>query len=307
MKRNRILVSSVLFVASLAFLGLMFLPVVGALQGGSRVSSASPSPVASPAGQEEEMAAQARGYELVLEREPDNQTALRGLLEIRIRQGNVEGAIAPLTRLSELNPEQTDFQVLLAQAQQQLGDPEAAARVYRDILSRQPGEMNALQGLVGLMMSEERPEAAIALLQDTLRIADEQNQAQPGSVNQTSVQLLLGQVYAEELRFDEAIAIYDQAIATAGQDFRPILGKAIVLQAAGRDNEASPLFEMASALAPAQYQDQISQLASRENTDAETTSPLEAPEANPSTLPAPTEEGEASSPSRVTGNSSSDE
>lgn len=304
MKRNRILISSVLFVAAISFLALMLLPVLGAFQGNSQVAS-TPSPSASPATTaDEELEAQARGYELVLEREPDNQTALRGLLEIRIQQGNVEGAIAPLERLADLNPDQTDYQVLLAQAHQQLGDAEAAARVYRDVLSRQPGDMNALQGLVGLMIAQERPEAAVALLQDTLRIADEQNAAQPGSVNVTSVQLLLGQVYAEELRFEEAIAIYDQAIQGDSQDFRPVLGKAIVLQAAGRDDEAAPLFTQASVLAPAQYQDQISQLASGGQA---TPAPLNDPAANPTDEISPDEDGEASSPSRVTGTPASDE
>jgi len=291
----------VLIAASLAFVAFMLLPVVGALQQGNRAAN-SANPASSPAAQQQALEDQARGYELVLQREPDNQTALRGLLEIRIQQGNVQGAIAPLERLAELNPDQTEYRVLLAQARQQVGDLEGAASDYRDILSRQPGDMNALQGLVGLMITQDRPEAAIALLQDTLRIADEQNQVTPSSVNVTSVQLLLGQVYAEEERFDEAIAIYDQAIQTAGGDFRPLLGKAIVLQAAGRRDEATPLFEQASSLAPPQYQDQIRNLAtgSQPADPANLTPELDsaAPDAS-SDL-----DDEVSSPSRVTGNPS---
>lgn len=297
-RRNRILVSSVLFLASLAFLALILLPVLGVFRSGAQVAEA-PSPTTSPTAEAEDLEARARGYTLVLEREPDNETALRGLLEVRIQQGDAEGAIEPLERLAELNPEVTDYQVLLAQTMQRTGDAEGAARIYREILSQEPGDMNALQGLVGLMVMEGRPEAAIALLQDTLRIADEQNQVSPGSINETSVQLLLGQVYAEEQRFDEAIAIYDQAIESDRQDFRPVLGKAIVLQADGRPDEAQPLFQLASSLAPAQYQDQISQLAggALDTPAADELSPLEPPSGEAvdegDTAPAPS--GEASS------------
>ena len=302
-KRNRILVSSILFLASLAFLALILLPLLGVFQSGAQVAETPYPNDHSATAEEPDLEARAHGYTLVLEREPDNQTALRGLLEVRIQQGDAAAAIEPLERLAALNPAVTDYQVLLAQTKQRTGDLEGAARIYRDILSQAPGDMNALQGLVGLMVMEGRPEAAIALLQDTLRITDEQNEVSPGSINATSVQLLLGQVYAEEQRFDEAIAIYDQAIEGDRQDFRPVLGKAIVLQADGHTEEAAPFFRLASSLAPAQYQDQISQLAGDTLDAADASgeiSPLEPPdgaldgEADADTEP-------SSSP-RVTGN-----
>ncbi|MGG6293967.1 tetratricopeptide repeat protein [Leptolyngbya sp. AN02str] len=304
-KRNRIVLSSILIVAALAFLGLMFMPILGALQAGSRTAQPGSSPAASPTAQQEELEAQAKGYTLVLQREPENQTALKGLLEVRIRQGKIEDAIEPLEKLAQLNPEETEYTVLLAQAKQQVGDREGAARAYRDILSRQPGDMNALQGLVGLLIQQQRPEAAIGLLQDTLRTASEQNQVKPGSVNVTSVQLLLGQVYAEQNRDDEAIAVYDEAIRNDGQDFRPVLAKALVLQSDGREADAQPLFETAAALAPAQYKDQINQLASGQQPTpdagaAEGAASEDA--ADPTeTIPTPAGAAESSSPSRVTG------
>lgn len=246
-------------IASLAFLGLLVLPLINAFQGES--SSVSASPTASPASQQVELEQQARGYELVLEREPENQAALRGLLEIRIRQNNIAAALVPLEKLAELNPEQTDYTILLAQAKQRLGDREGAAQAYRGLLETQPGNINALQGFVDLMLAQDRPEAAIGLLQDTLRSADDANKVTPGTIDINSVQLLLGRVYADQKRYAEAIAIYDQAIQRDAQDFRPVLGKAIVLQDQGKTAEAQPLFESAAALAPAQYKDEINRLA----------------------------------------------
>jgi len=160
-----------------------------------------------------------------------------------------------------MNPETNEYSILLAQSQQYTGDLEGAAQTYRQILTQQPGQIQALQGLVNLLLTQKRPEAAIGLLQDTIKAAPQANQAQPGTIDETSVQLILGQVYAEQKRYDEAIAIYDEAMRNNQEDFRPVLAKAIVLKDQGNLEEAEPLFGKASDLAPAPYKDQIQQAA----------------------------------------------
>ncbi|MBW4577901.1 MAG: tetratricopeptide repeat protein [Aphanothece sp. CMT-3BRIN-NPC111] len=230
-----------------------------------------------------ELQSQARGYELVLQREPDNRTALRGLLDVRLQLGDLKGTLEPLEKLASLNPEQTDYMVLLAQAKQKIGDREGAAQAYRTILASKPGDMNALQGLVSLLVQQKRPEAAIGLLEDTLKISTQVNQNQPASVDVASVQLLLAQVYFNEQRYAEAIAIYDEAIKSNIQDFRPVLAKALVLQQLGKSVEAKPLFKTAVSLAPAQYKDQIKQMA---KVTAATPTPTSSPSITPSSSPA---------------------
>lgn len=286
-KRNRWIINVVMAIAAIAFMGVLIAPFLGAFQQtGSQTASTAASPTVSPAAQQAELETQAKGYQLVLQREPNNQTALRGLLEIRIRQGDIKGAIEPLQKLAELNPDEADYTILLAQAKQRLGDREGAAQAYRDILKTQPGNIGALQGFVDLMLEQQRPEAAVGLLQDTLRGANDANKVKPGSVDVASVQLLLGRVYAEQQKFSEAIAIYDQAIDSNPQDFRPVLGKAIVLQRQGKNDDAAPLFTQAVSLAPAQYKDQINQLATGATpTPAATTAPTNMPPATPPASP----------------------
>ena len=213
----------------------------------------------------------ARGYENVLEREPDNQTALRGLLDIRLQQGDIKGAITPLESLAKLNSEQLDYTILLAQAKQQVDDSEGAAGAYRTILASHPGDIKALQGMVNLLLQQNRPEGAIGLLQDTLKNASQENLEQADSIDVVSVQLLLGQIYANQERYTEAIAVYDQASEADKQDFRPVLAKALVLQQQGKKAEAKPLFTTAMSLAPAKYKDQIKQMATK-ITESETES-----------------------------------
>jgi tetratricopeptide (TPR) repeat protein len=259
--------------AVLAFVGISMVPLLGNVFSESQPTVGA-TPTASPSlttAKKAELEEQARGYQLVVQREPDNSTALRGLLEARLQLGDIPGAIEPLERLAKLNPEQTDYGVLLAQAKQQAGDREGAATTYRTILSTKPGNLKALQGLVSLLLQEDRPEAAIGLLQDTLKAGTQINSVQPeNNIDVTSVQLLLGQVYANEQRYTEAVTIYDESINSNKQDFRPVLAKAMVLQQQGREAEAKSLFTTAISLAPAQYKDQIKQLATQATASATT-------------------------------------
>jgi len=63
---------------------------------------------------------QARGYELVLVREPHNQTALEGLAQTRLDLNDPAGAIAPLETLVKLYPDHPDYKTQLAAVQQQI-------------------------------------------------------------------------------------------------------------------------------------------------------------------------------------------
>jgi tetratricopeptide (TPR) repeat protein len=258
-------INVILVLAVLAFVGFSMIPLLGtALKQEQSSSVATPSPTSTVSGEKRaELEAQVKGYELVVQREPQNQTALRGLVEARLQLGDIKGAIPPLEEFAKLNPEQTEYTVLLAQLKQQMGDAEGAALAYRGILATKPGDLKALEGLAGLQIAQKRPEAAIALLQDTLKTANQLNDVQAGTVDVTSVQLLLGQVYASQLRYTEALVIYDDAIRANQQDFRPVLAKAIIMRQQGKTAEAEPLFTTAVSLAPAQYKDQIKSLATQ--------------------------------------------
>ncbi|MEM1425639.1 MAG: tetratricopeptide repeat protein [Cyanobacteria bacterium P01_H01_bin.130] len=239
------------------------MPLIGGLMNNNpAATSQAPGSVPGASGDEQaRLRSEAAAYEVVLQREPDNPTALRGLLDARLRLGDVQGAIAPLEKLAEQNPEELEYSILLAQTKQEVGDREGSAAIYRKILEGSPLELRALQGLAVLLVSQERPQAAIGLIQDALDEGTKANEEQPGSVDMLSLRMLLGQIYAQLRRFDDALATYDKAVELDPKNFRPILAKAIVLKADGKEEQAQQLFATATSLAPDEFKDSIRRLA----------------------------------------------
>lgn len=289
LKKDSWLVRGVLILAVAAFVAV---PVLFALNSRSSGGGANVASTQTTADQTAQLQGRIESYKTVLEREPENQTALIELIKAQAALGDLAGTVEPLERLANLNPDVPEYSVALAQTQQQLGDLESAAQVYRRVLTNNPGSVPALEGLVELLMAQDRTEAAVGLLRDTLATADQTNELAPGSVDKLSIKLLLGQVFAEQKKYDEALKIYDEAIADTKAasptqpDFRPTLAKALVLEDKGDSSAARTLFDEALALAPAQYKDAVQQLISEKTAapaaaEVTPTAPATAPEEPP--------------------------
>jgi tetratricopeptide (TPR) repeat protein len=250
----------------LALLSFSMLPLLSSIIQNTQFSSrtASPLPAGSPQNPSPALEAKALGYQMVLEREPDNQNALRGLLEVKLQQGDIKGTIEPLEKIAQLNPQQLEYPLLLAQAKQQIDDYRGAEETYRGFLASHPEDIRGLKGMVDLFLVQDRQDDAVNLVKNTLSRVARSHLEQPQPANQvdtTSLQLLLGEIYVSQKNYPEAIALYDQAMGADKQDFRPVLAKAWVLQEQGNASLAAPLFKQAATLAPTQYKEQIQAIA----------------------------------------------
>jgi predicted Zn-dependent protease len=72
--------------------------------------------------QNAQLKAEEKGFLAVLKREPKNQTALRGLVEIRMRTGDAPGTKSALEQLVKLNPTNQQYKEFLAALNKQLTD-----------------------------------------------------------------------------------------------------------------------------------------------------------------------------------------
>jgi tetratricopeptide (TPR) repeat protein len=275
MQKKKWLTLLILFLGVIPFVGVSIVPLVNGITNSQQTAAptASPTVSVSPDGQKTKLEDEVRGYEAVLAREPENPTALDGLVKARL--GLIQGGhaqistvIAPLEKLAKLQPDRTDYRVLLGQAQQFTGNKEAAAQSFNSVLAVKPGDMKALQGMAALLVQQQRPEAAVGLLDEAIKKAPQANKLQPGSVDVFAIQLLMGEIYATQKRYPEAIALFDQLSKENKTDFRPVVSKALVLLQQGKTKEAEPLLKSAAALAPPELKDQINQIAVKAQTPA---------------------------------------
>ena len=248
-----------LILALLVFVGFYMMPLLGGMGQGNSPADTTPF-VKVSVEKQQELELEARGYQLTLKREPSNNNALRGLLNVRLEQGDLKNATEPLEKLANLHPEETGYTILLAQLKQRIEDYGGAIAAYYSILNSLPGNLEALQGLTSLLLQQNNAPKAIEQLQETIKIAPEVNAQNPDSIDETAVKLLLGQVYLSQENSSAAIAVYDQAIDTSGDDWRPWLAKAMVWQQKGNISQAKPLFTQAMSLAPEKYREDIQQL-----------------------------------------------
>ncbi|MEM1366878.1 MAG: tetratricopeptide repeat protein [Cyanobacteria bacterium P01_H01_bin.15] len=203
---------------------------------------------------------QVSGYEIVLEREPNNLTALRGLLEIRLQQGDLVAALPLLEHVAELNPEDLNAQLLVAQLRTQLADLPGALSAFQQVLTQQPDNLLALEGAVRILLAQGDPEQALVVL-DATQVAAEADELGDESEIRSFRQMLRGFVYAEKGDDASAITIYDELIAAEPENYRPWLSKALTLRKLQDDGAAVVAFERAAELAPPEQKQRIENLA----------------------------------------------
>lgn len=253
-------INSVLIVVTLSFLGISIAPLIGSI-----IASTSPQPAnnvaANSTSEKDRVKIQIEGFEAVLKREPKNQTALTGLVELRLQSGDLKGALEPMQTLAEINPDKPVYRLVLARTQLQLNDTKSAQAEFRKVLTTNPGELEALQRLVGIELQASRPEAAIGILQTAIDNADTANKIKANSVDKGTVMWILGELYRTQKRYTEASGIYEKMTKENAKDFRPLVGKAQIKRSEGKEEEAVALFAEATKVAPAEFKDEVNKIA----------------------------------------------
>ncbi|MGB3691782.1 MAG: tetratricopeptide repeat protein [Spirulinaceae cyanobacterium] len=147
-KSEKKLITRILIILSgFAFVGTTFFTL------GSLFTNDSEAPE-STASQEvdvdETLAQQAEGFEKVLAREPENEFALKGLVETKMAMKDAPGAITPLKRALEVNPENQFALQGLIEVYLQTNEPQKAVEPLEKLIELNPEEERLKQLLAQL-------------------------------------------------------------------------------------------------------------------------------------------------------------
>ncbi|AGY56272.1 tetratricopeptide repeat protein [Gloeobacter kilaueensis] len=160
------------------------------------------------------------GYEKILQREPNNVTALSSLATLYLQQFQFDRAIPLVARLADQQPDNPRIRLQLAELYQVSGKPAQAQAqylkaipVYEKLASQQPDNL--------------------------------------------SERLQLAQIYQLAGQPDKAEKAYDQVLAKDKKRFEALIGKGDLRLKAGNKTAAQALYSQAEQAAPAEEKPRV--------------------------------------------------
>lgn len=189
-----------------------------------------------------------RSLEEHLSSHPDDVTALRSLMEVRIKSRKLPEAIELIDRLIELEPEEKEWPILRANIFSHSGDSESAKTAFEEIISKDPLRVEAYHGLAmaysdsgdGLKAVEERIQEAMAKCKKERK----------NGKDLRDFKLLVAQIRVLEGRHEEALKLYQELVKEEPRDFRPYLCQGIIYTLLKKGGEAEKQFEKFRRLVP---------------------------------------------------------
>lgn len=157
----------VLIFSGLAFLGGTVFASLSLLGGqpGAQYGDSAPASVNPETGEvEDQLTAIEAGYASVLEREPENLTALQGLVQARVEMGKLEEALEPLKTIQTLEPENSQVIQAIAAIHLQLQQVPEAIGHMEQLLELDPDNtelQTQIEDLKTFVETGELPESLL--------------------------------------------------------------------------------------------------------------------------------------------------
>ena len=163
------------------------------------------------------------------ERRESSVTDRQRLLELLVGLGRKQEAIALVEPMADREPERWSLRLMLAELRRATGDPTGAERELRQILSRQPHQVQALQ-LMSLLQLEQG-QGSLALRQVQAAFTSTTTpEIQPKALG---IGLLLAEIQDRLGQMVQAKATCQKLAGAFPQDPRPMVALALLLQKSG--------------------------------------------------------------------------
>jgi cytochrome c-type biogenesis protein CcmH/NrfG len=176
----------------------------------------------------------------------DDLESLEAAAVLHARLGEYSIAAEQLEKLTAAKPNDVDSLRVLAEAWSAAGEPAKATEAYRKAW-KVAGENNLeiLTGFASAFVDEGKPQIAV----EQIRSASKSSKAK--DIGEVELGLLLAKTYSQwRGHGPDAVAQYDALIEANPQDFRPPLGKALLLRDQGQEGDAQRYILQAKYLAP---------------------------------------------------------
>jgi len=181
-----------------------------------------------------------------LEMNANDLDSLEAAAVLHARLGEFSVAAEQLEKLTIAKPNDVEPLRVLAEARSATGELSKATEAYRKAW-KVAGENNLeiLTGFANALVEEGKPQAAV----EQIRVASKSKQAK--DIGEVELGLLLAKTYSQwRGHGPDAVAQYDALIEGNPQDFRPPLGKALLLREQGQEGDAQRYILQAKYLAP---------------------------------------------------------
>jgi tetratricopeptide (TPR) repeat protein len=166
-------------------------------------------------------------FKTVLEKDPNNEVALRELALVYSSLGDTNKAIEMYTRVNSKNPTPRTL-LELASAYEQVRDFSNAAEIYKKVLELTPGELEVMKRYAQALLFADK-------LDEARRIYEAITEKKTDDVESF---LRLSQIYRQQGRFEPARAANDKAKALAPDNLEILYNDVNLLDAEGRVSEA---------------------------------------------------------------------
>ena len=163
------------------------------------------------------------------ERQESSDSDRQRLLELLVGLGRQQEAIALLEPMADREPERWSLRLMLAELRRDSGDPTGAERELRQILSRQPHQVEALQLMSLLQLEQGQGSLALRQVQAAFTAA-----TTPGiKPRALGLGLLLAEIQDRMGQTPQAKATCQKLAGAFPQDPRPMVALALSLQKSG--------------------------------------------------------------------------
>ena len=253
-----------LAVASLALVGVFVLTSGGGGDiGYAPRQAAEGTSIEMAAEQVEDIKNQLARLEGELKSDPDNTDSLEAAAVLHARLGEYSDAISLLKKLQQFKTEDVDVLRVLAETQLAAELIDDSVATYREAWGLSgKSSLEILTGFTTALAAKGEPAAAIREIQNSAvaaTTASATNRDVSGTTKSTTAPdfgpielgLLEAKVYSGwKGHAADAFAKYDELMNVYSEDFRPPLGKALLLRRQGREGDAQRYFIQAKYLAP---------------------------------------------------------